>query len=97
VSILNLKEKSSLEYKDLLQMVLCTVSGMEYLESNQVLHRDLGKVISRIISPIACRNLLAAIVDSEFVVKVSDFGLSRDSSIYTISNSKVPIRWTGNR
>ncbi|XP_037085289.1 NT-3 growth factor receptor-like [Pollicipes pollicipes] len=59
-------------------------SGMEYLASQHFVHRDL-----------ACRNIL---VGEQMVVKISDFGMSRD--IYTCDYYKVaggsrmlPVRW----
>lgn len=44
---------------------------------------------------LSARNLL---VDEKFQAKVSDFGLSRsldNSDTYQVSDSKIPIRWTG--
>ncbi|KAF0302853.1 Tyrosine-protein kinase transmembrane receptor Ror [Amphibalanus amphitrite] len=59
-------------------------SGMEYLASQHFVHRDL-----------ACRNIL---VGEHMIVKISDFGMSRD--IYTCDYYKVaggsrmlPVRW----
>ena len=59
--------------------------GMEYLHSLDILHRDL-----------ACRNVLvSATKDTEFVIKVADFGLSRQTQdYYKIQSKKIPIRWT---
>ena len=51
-------------------------SGMEYLASQHFVHRDL-----------ACRNIL---VGENMVVKISDFGMSRD--IYTCDYYKVSVR-----
>ena len=52
----------------------------EYLSSLGVLHRDL-----------ACRNIL---VDERKLLKISDFGLSRDTPEYVSSlKDKVPLRW----
>lgn len=54
--------------------------GMEYLSSLGVLHRDL-----------ACRNIL---VDEGKLLKISDFGLSRDTPEYVSSlQDKMPLRW----
>ncbi|GAB6019052.1 macrophage stimulating 1 receptor (c-met-tyrosine kinase), variant 2 [Chamberlinius hualienensis] len=60
--------------------------GMDYLEANRIIHRDL-----------ATRNCL---LDEDFVVKIGDFGLARslnkcDQSYY-VSQQKstpMPIRW----
>jgi serine/threonine protein kinase len=61
--------------------------GMVYLESKGIVHRDLS-----------CRNLLVTKVDDKYLVKISDFGLSRGvelpGSDYTqSSNTKVALRW----
>nr|WEL12714.1 fibroblast growth factor receptor 1 [Halisarca dujardinii] len=55
-------------------------SGMEYLGSMQVVHRDL-----------ACRNIL---VDRDKMLKIADFGLSREGEMYiSKNNGQVPLRW----
>jgi len=56
--------------------------GMNYLESQKIIHRDLS-----------ARNLL---VDEYNSIKVADFGLSRNTNDnqYTSTNNFVPIRWT---
>ena len=52
----------------------------EYLSSLGVLHRDL-----------ACRNIL---VDEGKLLKISDFGLSRETLEYVSSRKdKMPLRW----
>ena len=56
------------------------LSPQEYLSSLGVLHRDL-----------ACRNIL---VDERKLLKISDFGLSRDTPEYVSSlKDKMPLRW----
>ena len=61
--------------------------GMEYLHSQNILHRDL-----------ACRNLLVSSKSedtSSLTIKIADFGLSRQTAdYYTVSSKKIPIRWT---
>ncbi|KHJ85629.1 protein tyrosine kinase [Oesophagostomum dentatum] len=53
--------------------------GLEYLHAKNVLHRD-----------IAARNCLYG--DNK--VKISDFGLTREGTVYQMNpNKRVPIRW----
>ncbi|KAJ1362314.1 hypothetical protein KIN20_021838 [Parelaphostrongylus tenuis] len=55
-------------------------SGVEYLHQNECIHRDL-----------AARNCL---ITEDRVVKISDFGLSRIGTHYTLKTSmKLPVRW----
>jgi serine/threonine protein kinase len=74
-------------------MIFCreACSGMVYLESQGVVHRDL-----------ACRNLLvnsSSVSKSSgkpyLVVKIADFGMSRilESHYYSSSNYVFPIKW----
>jgi serine/threonine protein kinase len=61
---------------------------MQYLESENLIHRDL-----------ALRNLLVAecvTPNKRFVVKVGDFGLSKaltTASYYKSDSSPLPIKW----
>ena len=67
----------------LLYMGVQIASGMHYLASRRFVHRDL-----------ATRNCL---VGKDFVVKISDFGMSRslyESAYYRIQGTLIlPIRW----
>ena len=64
-------------------MCIQIANGMTYLASNNYIHRDL-----------ASRNCL---VGQNYVIKIGDFGLSRDlydSAYYcTKGKAKLPIRW----
>ena len=62
--------------------MLSSTHSQEYLSSINVIHRDL-----------ACRNVL---VSSGKLLKVTDFGLSREAEeMYqsTKNTSKLPLRW----
>jgi len=70
---------------ELMYMAKDCSRGMEYLEENQIVHRDL-----------ALRNLLAKKESNRIVVKISDFGLSRilSNDHYSISDSPLPAKWS---
>uniref|UniRef100_A0A8C2C8K9 FES proto-oncogene, tyrosine kinase n=1 Tax=Cyprinus carpio TaxID=7962 RepID=A0A8C2C8K9_CYPCA len=70
--------------KMLIKMAENVVSGMAYLESKKCIHRDL-----------AARNCL---VGEESVVKISDFGMSRQEQdgVYSAAGGmkQIPVKWT---
>ncbi|XP_076439221.1 tyrosine-protein kinase Fer-like isoform X2 [Babylonia areolata] len=68
--------------RQLTQMCVDAASGMAYLQERECIHRDL-----------AARNCLVA---DNNVVKISDFGMSREGDEYTPSDGmkSTPIRWT---
>lgn len=72
-----------LHLRDLLYISSQIAAGMEYLSAHHYVHRDL-----------AARNCL---VGDNLIVKISDFGLSRDiyaSDYYRVqSKSLMPVRW----
>ncbi|KAM9801398.1 tyrosine-protein kinase Fer [Neosynchiropus ocellatus] len=77
------KKKDDLKLKQLVRFSVDAAAGMAYLESKNCIHRDL-----------AARNCLVA--DSN-VLKISDFGMSRqeDDGVYSSSGLKqIPIKWT---
>ncbi|XP_075993456.1 tyrosine-protein kinase Fer [Genypterus blacodes] len=77
------KKKDELKTKQLLRFAVDAAAGMAYLESKNCIHRDL-----------AARNCL---VGDSSVLKISDFGMSRqeDDGVYSSSGLKqIPIKWT---
>lgn len=72
-----------LEYGEMIHIATQVAAGTEYLASHHFVHRDL-----------AARNIL---VGDNLMVKISDFGLSRDiysSDYYRVqSKSLLPVRW----
>ncbi|XP_040434569.1 tyrosine-protein kinase Fer-like isoform X1 [Falco naumanni] len=77
------KKKDELKPKQLVKFSLDAASGMAYLEAKNCIHRDL-----------AARNCL---VDENNILKISDFGMSRqeDDGVYSSSGLKqIPIKWT---
>lgn len=57
-------------------------AGMDFLEEKNCIHRDL-----------AARNCL---VGENNVIKISDFGMSREEEMYVVSDGmkQIPIKWT---
>ncbi|CAH1788194.1 unnamed protein product [Owenia fusiformis] len=77
------KQGNRVPCKDLIKMCEDASAGMAYLESKNCIHRDL-----------AARNCL---LDKENnIVKISDFGMSREEEEYTVSDGlkQIPIKWT---
>ncbi|XP_064645641.1 tyrosine-protein kinase Fer-like isoform X2 [Lineus longissimus] len=83
-SLLNFLKQQGMKQsaKQLIQMCIDAAAGMAYLESRNCIHRDL-----------AARNCLVGI---ENVVKIADFGMSREEEIYIVSDGlkQIPIKWT---
>ncbi|XP_029001196.1 tyrosine-protein kinase Fes/Fps isoform X1 [Betta splendens] len=77
-------EGPNLKPKTLVKMTENIAAGMEYLESKKCIHRDL-----------AARNCLVA---EQNVVKISDFGMSRqqDDGVYSAEGGlrQIPVKWT---
>ncbi|XP_063094177.1 tyrosine-protein kinase Fer isoform X2 [Cavia porcellus] len=77
------KKKDELKLQQLVTFCLDVAAGMFYLESKNCIHRDL-----------AARNCL---VGENNVLKISDFGMSRqeEGGVYSSSGLKqIPIKWT---
>uniref|UniRef100_A0A914V0I2 Protein kinase domain-containing protein n=1 Tax=Plectus sambesii TaxID=2011161 RepID=A0A914V0I2_9BILA len=68
---------------DLLSFAYQIANGMKFLHSKEVVHRDL-----------ALRNIF---LTSDYIVKIGDFGLSRQTingSYLKIQNPPLPLKWT---
>jgi len=70
---------SKLTFLEKLTMIQQIVSGLRYLQRNNIIHRDL-----------AARNIL---VTEGKKIKISDLGMSRFSDYATKNASAVPTRW----
>jgi len=67
----------------LVDMAKQASSGMCLLEREKVIHRDLS-----------LRNLLVKKQSGIYIVKISDFGLSRAVETYYRSDNNIPIKWS---
>lgn len=76
------KNAATLTQKQLMAMCRDAAAGMRYLESKNCIHRDL-----------AARNCLIGV---DNIVKISDFGMSREEEEYIVSGGmkQIPIKWT---
>ncbi|KAK1890246.1 Tyrosine-protein kinase Tec [Dissostichus eleginoides] len=77
------QRRGSFSLESLLSISLDVCEGMEHLEANGFIHRDL-----------ASRNCL---VNDSLVVKVSDFGMARyvlDDQYTSSSGTKFPVKWS---
>jgi len=69
----------ALDSSELQSFAFQIANGMAYLSGKGIVHRDL-----------AARNIL---VGDEKVLKISDFGLSREGIYVKRSTGKIPLRW----
>jgi len=89
--VLTLIQEKPLELVDLIGIALSVASGMSYLASKNIVHRDLS-----------ARNLLFLNVDAshpgkKYVVKVADFGLSKvmvDECYQAREGGPCPYKWS---
>ncbi|PRP86412.1 leucine-rich repeat receptor protein kinase EXS-like [Planoprotostelium fungivorum] len=78
----NKENADKLSPEDLIFMTVEIAKGMLYLESVGIIHRDLG-----------ARNLLVTESNGKFIVKISDFGMSKGTAVDGKEKEKIPIRW----
>ncbi|EKE40685.1 protein kinase, putative [Entamoeba nuttalli P19] len=79
-------ERANITFKKQIKMAIDCASGMAYLESLRIVHRDL-----------ALRNLLYIHDDKGgYITKIADLGLSRQTADgnYTTQSKIFPKRWT---
>jgi len=83
-SLSDVLDSEKMTFSQLMKIALQVCCGMRYLESNQIVHRDL-----------AVRNILVSKEGEDYIAKISDFGLARSDNYYTQlgSTSELPIRW----
>jgi len=69
---------------DLLNMCAHVAAGLHYLEDRNIVHRDL-----------AARNLLVTEVDGRYIIKIADFGLSREvHGVFKSAQAHIPVKWS---
>ena len=83
LDFLRSEQGALLKFEELVCFAAQIASGMEYLESKQLVHGGL-----------AARNVM---IGENNVVKICDFGLARvvaDDDFYTKQGSECPVKWT---
>jgi len=77
-------KKAVVEVNTLFNISQQIAAGMIFLEENHIIHRDL-----------ALRNILVGGQPPSFIIKVSDFGLSRITAegLYKSESKEIPFKW----
>ncbi len=93
-----LENGTNLQVDQLSQIIFQVSLGMEYLHSQKILHRDLGTFSTNKITIKAARNVLLSGKGQDLIVKLSDFGMSKQmESEYYVSKDQeklLPVKWT---
>lgn len=93
------KKSSALADGQLMKMCLDAAAGMRYLELKNCIHRDLAArncLVGKF--PIFKKNTFKRFCFKGYnnIVKISDFGMSREEEEYIVSDGmkQIPIKWT---
>jgi len=81
-----LQSQDKIKMGNIIRMARDVAAGMSYIEQRKIVHRD-----------VAARNLLVSGAHPNYIVKVSDFGLSKsvtEHGSYYIQTGKFPVKWT---
>ncbi|KAK6042364.1 hypothetical protein COOONC_20132 [Cooperia oncophora] len=76
------------------EMCLQAAWGLEYLHAKNVLHRDIAARNCLYGDNKARLPLITRRIPRSLQVKISDFGLTREGTVYQMDpHKRVPIRW----
>jgi len=81
-----LQNQGTIDAISVIKIAKQITSGMRYLGENSIVHRDL-----------ALRNILAEVKSDSFMIKLSDFGLSREvkeTYYFGTTSTKFPVKWS---
>jgi serine/threonine protein kinase len=84
-SLLNLLQTTGPQYnvRQKFLMAIQIANRMKFLESIRIIHRDL-----------AARNIFISFQNGSLVLKIADFGLSKQDDYKLRANFKISLEWT---
>jgi serine/threonine protein kinase len=100
LDLLKKDTENTITVSDMMQMARQAASGMAYLASQNIVHRDLALSMELLlIYLLSIGNLLVKASSSpgiKYEVKVADFGLSRvvNEEYYKSSQASIPVKWS---